>query len=154
MIQAGDDELTDDYIYKGGSITNAIERAKVPYNALVNDYGKVTFTVHTDETRKYLYLVIYVAYGADVVVGDVIEYSNIQVEINDTATDYEPYWKDETEYATDANGAVNGIYSTYPNTTLITDTAGAIIKCSYKKDANKVINDLLTRIAALEAAVL
>ena len=38
--------------------------------------------------------------------------------------------------------------------TLKTDTAGAIVDVTYNRDANKVVNELETRIAALESAIL
>lgn len=153
MISAGDSEFTNDYTYLSNDITNSKTYKSMKYSTLVNGYAECTITVPADETRKYLYLGIYPAYETDMVAGDVVEYSDIQVEINDTATEYEPYIE-PTEHPVDATGAVKGIMSNGKAITLYTDTAGAVLDCTYNKDANKVIGSLLERIAALEAAVL
>ena len=64
------------------------------------------------------------------------KYKNIQVELGETATDYEPYICNE--YTPTVDGTVNGVTSLYPNTTLMTDTDGVIINCHYYKDINSV----------------
>ena len=71
--------------------------------------------------------------------------SNIQLELGDTATEYEPYIA-PTEFTPTADGTVNGVTSLYPNTALMTDTEGVIIDCEYNRDLNKAF-------AALEAAI-
>ena len=90
------------------------------------------------------------------------------IENGRTKTKYVPYIEDistvkvivtgdngeQTTYPVSADGTVEGVKSIYPCTTLLTDTAGAVIDCSYNKDANKVVNSLIERLAALEAAVL
>lgn len=68
-----------------------------------------------------------------------------QLEIGATATEYEPYIT-PTEYIPTADGAVNGVTSLYPNTTLTTDMDGVLIDCEYNRDINKAF-------AALEAAI-
>ena len=153
ILQAGDDEFTDDFTYKGSGYLNSKSYKDVTSINLVNGYGEMTYTIPTDETRKTLFIVFYIGSEMDVVAGDVIEYSDIQIEINDTATEYEPYIE-PTEHAVDATGAVKGIMSNGKAITLYTDTAGAVLDCTYNKDENKVIGSLLERIAALEAAVL
>lgn len=82
------------------------------------------------------------------VVGEITEFSNCQLEVGTTVTEYEPY----KEPITYAHG--EPITSIYPCTTLMTDTAGAVMDVTYNRDANKVVNELETRIAALEAAIL
>ena len=62
-----------------------------------------------------------------------------QLEIGTTATDYEPYIT-PTEYTPTADGAVNGVTSLYPSTTLTTDTNGVMIDCEYNRDINKFID--------------
>ena len=69
----------------------------------------------------------------------------IQIEQGTIVTEYEPYIE-PTEYAVNADGAVDGVTSLYPNTTLMTDTDGVIIDCEYNRDINKAF-------AALEAAI-
>lgn len=56
-----------------------------------------------------------------------------QIELGETATEYEPY-KQHITYIADENGNVEGVTSLYPNTTLMTDTDGVIINCYYYKD--------------------
>ena len=84
-------------------------------------------------------------------------YNNVtiypMVEVGTTATEYALYTETK-EYAVEASGVVKGIFSRGNDITLCTDTAGAFIECSYNKDANKAVNEIFTRIAALEAAVL
>lgn len=77
-----------------------------------------------------------------------IDINSFQLEESATATEYEPY----KEPVTYAQG--EPITSIYPCTTLMTDTAGAVMDVTYNKDANKVVNELAARLAALEAAVL
>lgn len=88
--------------------------------------------------------------------GQYFKYSNMQIEVansSNTATGYEPYIEPVT-YPVSADGMVQGVKSIYPSTTLLANTAGAVIDCSYNKDANKALDDIITRISALEAAVL
>lgn len=73
-------------------------------------------------------------------------YSNIQLELGTTATDYEPY-DSKTNYTSTSDGTVNGVTSLYPNTTLITDADGVIIDCDYYKDIDKAFNELTTSVA-------
>lgn len=74
-----------------------------------------------------------------------VTFSNIQLELGSTATEYEPYIT-PTEYTPTADGIVEGVLNLYPNTTLMTDTEGVIIDCEYNRDINKAF-------AALEAAI-
>ena len=78
----------------------------------------------------------------------VVEFSNCQLELGTTATEYEPY-KEPVTYA--ANEAITSIY---PSMTLTTDTAGAIMDVTYNRDANKVLQEILSRLTAVETAVL
>lgn len=78
----------------------------------------------------------------------IYEFSNVQLGVGTTATEYEPY-KEPVTYA--QGEPINSIY---PCTTLMTDTAGAVMDVTYNRDANKVVNELETRISALEAAAL
>lgn len=80
--------------------------------------------------------------------GDVTTLSNIQVEIGETATEYEPYIE-PIEAVADADGNVKGLMSRSPSMTLTTDNAGAVIECSYTKDTNKVIEQLTNAIISL-----
>lgn len=79
--------------------------------------------------------------------------SDIQLEFGKEVTSFEEYKGIESAMP-NADGSVNGITSVYPTTVLYTDTAGVNIEVGYNKDATKVVNELATRIAALEDAAL
>ena len=76
-----------------------------------------------------------------------------QIEIGEAVTEHEPYIE-PTEYAVNEDGTVDGVTLLDPTTTLMTDTAGAVLDVTYTRDANKVVNELTSRLAALESAVL
>lgn len=86
--------------------------------------------------------------------------SNIQLELGDTATEYEPYVDpttitltvNEATYTPDSEGKVT-VESTAPTMTLFTDTEGVNIQCEYNRDSNVVISELVERITALEGGV-
>ncbi len=72
-------------------------------------------------------------------------WENIQVEVGDVATDYEPY-VEPVEYEVFADGTVEDVTSVYPTTTLMTDTEGAVIDCTYNRDINKAFEELYNAI--------
>lgn len=78
--------------------------------------------------------------------------SNFQIELGDTATEYEPY-KDSAEAVADEDGNVSGLMSLSPNMTLITDNESAVIECAYNRDADKVITDIETKLNTLIATI-
>ena len=82
------------------------------------------------------------------------EFSGLQIDIGETATEYEPYVEPTTCPKADANGAVNGIIGNGESMTLLTDTAGATIEAEYNRDANKALSALEQKIATLSAAIL
>jgi hypothetical protein len=84
----------------------------------------------------------------DVVNFNYIDINSFQLEESPIETEYEPY-KEPITYA--QGEPINSIY---PCTTLMTDTAGAFMDVTYNRDANKVVNELAARLAALEAAAL
>lgn len=51
------------------------------------------------------------------------------------------------EYEVNSDGTVEGVTNLYPDTTLLTDTNGAIIDCNYYKDIDKTFDELLTNVA-------
>ena len=71
--------------------------------------------------------------------------SNIQLEIGTTETAYEPYIE-PIEYLVSADGAAEGVTPISPTTTLVTDTAGAVIDCTYNRDINKAFEELYNAI--------
>lgn len=74
--------------------------------------------------------------------------TRIQLELGDTATDYEPY-KEVQTLSPDGNGNVNGLESVYPCTTLLTDTDGITINAEYNRDINKAFAELQQAIISL-----
>lgn len=83
------------------------------------------------------------ATGAD----QIATISDIQIEHGTAATEYEPYIE-PVEAVADAEGNVE-LMSLAPSMTLTTDNAGAVIECSYNKDTNKVIENLVNAIISL-----
>lgn len=69
--------------------------------------------------------------------GDTAIFKNIQLEIGNTATDYEVY--NGTTYTPNADGTVEGITSLSPSMTLLTDTLNTVINCEYNRDTNKAL---------------
>lgn len=70
---------------------------------------KVSYTVTGEEERKYITLSCNISYGGALDIGEWTEWSDIQVEIGDTPTEFEPY--QGTVSTADASGKVEGIYS-------------------------------------------
>ncbi len=114
---------------------------------VLNSYVKFSGVTRADKTLNYI------TFGASGGIKVGTSFKNVQVELGTTATEYEPY-VEPTEYTPNNDGTVEGVTSLYPNTSLITDTAGAIIDCEYNRDINKAYESLLQRVAALETASL
>lgn len=72
--------------------------------------------------------------------------NDLQVEIGETATEYEPYKEPQTATAI-TDGTVEGLTSLSPNMTLYTDNNGVSIECKYYRDIDTYINNLTTNIA-------
>lgn len=79
--------------------------------------------------------------------GTTVSYSDVQVELGTVVTDYESY-RGQT-YMPDSNGAVSGVTSLYPTTTLMTDTAGITINAEYNRDINKAFAELQQAILSI-----
>ena len=89
-------------------------------------------------------------------VGETMQFRNVQIEEGTTATDYSPYVEDisavkvtvsdgdavSKQYDVNEDGTVDDVTSIYPNMTLSTDTAGAVIDCAYNRDINKAFAEL------------
>lgn len=73
---------------------------------------------------------------------------NGQLELGTSATAYEPY-KEPIIYSLDKDGVAEGITSVYPNATLLTDTAGAVIDVTYNRDLNKAFAELYNAIISI-----
>lgn len=91
-------------------------------------------------------MLFFYAAGSQTETGTAV-YKNIQLEISDTASQYEPY-NGETQIPA-ADGTVTGLKSVSPTMSLLTDTPGVTIECEYSRDTNKVIEDILNKLTAL-----
>ncbi len=79
-----------------------------------------------------------------------LTFSKVQLSLA-PITEYEPY-VEPTSHITEAFLDVYGVKSVSPSMTLITNTDGVELSCTYNRDTNMVIGGLLERICALEAA--
>lgn len=111
------------------------------YSSQIQNGGGITIT----QPVKYVLLYHEMVGGTHTAT-----YTDIQLEIGTSATQYEPYQR--TEHTADANGIVKGVKSISPVTTLVAD-AGINITAEHNKDTAAVVNDLMERIVALEAAI-
>ena len=110
-------------------------------------YGKnLTITEDHLSGRIYFY-----AAGGTTDGETTVTISDIQIELGEAATAYEPYIEPQSAVS-DADGNVSGLVSLSPSMTLMSDTEGVTINCEYNRDAGAVVGDLMERIAALEAA--
>ena len=73
---------------------------------------------------------------------------NTMISCGINNSEYEPYIE-PVEYAVNADGTVDGVTSIYPTTTLLTDTAGAVIDVEYNRDINKAFAELYNAIISL-----
>lgn len=71
----------------------------------------------------------------------------IQLETGKTATAFAPC--NGTTAMPASDGTVAGLASVAPTMTLLTDTAGVVIDCTYNRDTNAVLAEILEKIAAL-----
>lgn len=76
----------------------------------------------------------------------------IQLEYSATETEYEPY-REPVTYPVSADGVESKAHI-YPTTTLLTDTDNVLLDVTYNCDLNIVLSQLVTRLEAIEAAVI
>lgn len=77
-----------------------------------------------------------------------------QIELGTVKTAFEPYIEPQIATA-NADGTVEGLISVSPNVTLLSDTEGVIIDCTYNADTKLYIDNGLAKIKAeLSAAIL
>lgn len=105
-------------------------------------YNNTAFNINDGDIITFIY--IRIANGA--------ECTNVvfspQLELGSVTTEYEAYIP-AVEYTPESDGTVDGVMSLYPNTTLMTDTAGAIIDCEYNADIKKYIDKKFAELTAL-----
>lgn len=104
-----------------------------PMHTMTYDDGTYTPTTRSGNSRlaeKPVKLVrIYKNVATTALTQDLLV-TNIQAEIGDTATSYEPYKEPQTATA-DESGNVIGLVSVYPTMTLLVDSADVTAECTY-----------------------
>lgn len=117
----------------------------------IRTLGGASKTAFIPNSSDYDYLILYLYSNAsDSIKGtasDYADFKNLQIEIGDTETAYEPYIEGQTVITTLAEGAT--LQSIAPNMTVSTDISGVLIEADYNKDINKVIEKLTNAIIAL-----
>ena len=109
--------------------------------------GATTLTSTSPADAKYLVVWFYhQSYDTGITEDEIM--NTIQVELGSAATEYEAYVT-PVEYTPDSDGTVDDVMSLYPNTTLMTDTTGAIIDCEYNADIKKYIDKKFAELTAL-----
>lgn len=81
-----------------------------------------------------------------------VDVDTFMLEEGTSPTEYEPYIE-PIVYDVSANGTVEGVNSIYPNTTLYTDTNGAVVDCTYYQDGRKVKENLTDMILSLGGVI-
>ena len=152
------------------SVYNPIVPASYYIFTTLPDYFKISAVFFYDKDKTYIsasfnftsraidlsaYDVRYVRFriakqdGTDMTEEDIeLAKTAFQIEIGDTATEYEPYVEPVTS-AADADGNVTGLISASPSMTLTSDTENVIIECEYNRDLMKVIEELTQAIISL-----
>ncbi len=139
------DEVKHEFIY--GAICDGQNKFVSSVNLLLGDTFQ-TVTI-TPEEGQVLYIYNGVSSLANDMANVFLVYYNVQIEVGETATPYEPYRGLLATATVEADGTVNGLMSHYPSTTLLTDAEGATIECEYNKDLNKAYDALVQAIISL-----
>ena len=108
---------------------------------------KTTFSIGDNITYPYIAMHFHLVSGSTAVAGDVIEFSNIQVEIGNKATEYEPYVEPQTVNA-NADGTVTGITSISPSITLMSNNADITLECEYNADTKLYIDNKIAELVS------
>lgn len=131
------------FFYIHYSVDNWATSSRLAILAIDMVFNKTqTFTVEKGMKLRLFYL----SNG-----GALSDFYNIQIEVGNAATEYEPC-VEVTTHPVNADGSVE-IYSVFPTMTILSDNADAVIECEYNRDANKVVAellDLIQRIAEKE----
>ena len=113
--------------------------------------GKVVQNGIMDGVPKTFTLAAATPVRAELVFAAGSSYSNkiveIQIERGAAATAFEEYTA--APAMPDESGTVTGLPSLAPTMTLLTDTAGVNMECTYNRDSNAVYAELLAKIAAM-----
>ncbi len=132
-------DLADDYVY---GVLNTVsgeymQNVQTVIGAILRT---VTFTANED-----CILYIYNAGTGNINIGEtkgILAKYNIQLEIGSSSTPFEPY-VEPTIHVANADGTVEGVKSLSPSMTLVTDTDGVTLDCSYLRDIDTYIDSLI-----------
>ena len=105
--------------------------------------GSVNQKFTISESKKYI-LNFFCNYNSSIDTS--VSYSNIQLELGETATDYEEFSSRSQIVNAEQNGAVDGLDSISPNMILITDFDGVTINCNYGVDTKKYIDNKISEL--------
>lgn len=100
----------------------------------------VTYTV---PANAYWMMCIVIPYGDTALVGTDISFTDIMLELNSSATEYEPY-KEVAKVTAKSDGTVTGLTSITPSMTLMTDAENTLINFTYNADIKAYIDKKLT----------
>ena len=109
---------------------------------------KDNIATHPDSVagKKLVCECLYVYPNTQEALDKVLQRFDIMVTgVNIIPTEYTPYIE-PVEYPVSADGTVEGVTPIYPATTLMTDTEGAVIDCTYNRDINKAFEELYNAI--------
>lgn len=107
------------------------ERIKLAERRISGTNGAITTYIDEAYLGKKVYAQLYVDDSKTGEKGDYTDFTNFQIEIGSTATNYEPYMCQTI--TSNADGTVVGLTSLSPNMTIMTDKAGAVINAHYLK---------------------
>ena len=110
------------------------ERIKLTEQKISGTNGAITTYIDEAYLGKKVYAQLYVDNTKAGEIGDYTDFTNFQIEIGSTATNYEPYMCQTI--TSNADGTVVGLTSLSPNMTIMTDKAGAVINLHYLKILN------------------
>ena len=122
----------------------------IEYHNRTTGKGKVDYgTGATFETAETNTIVVHMVVKSGQTV-DLIFKPMIEAGTGDKV--YAPY-KEPIEYQVSADGTVEGVNPIYPTTTLMTDTAGAVMDCTYNRDTNAAFAELTQALASMGANI-
>lgn len=131
----------------GGYIAIVILYEDGTYSQKTSETNTTTLTIN-NQGRTIRYVVVRPIAKRETFTDTTSIATDMQLEIGSSATEYK---KTESlaETTPAPDGTVTGLKSASPTMTLLTDTRGVTIDCEYSRDTNKVIEDILNKLAAL-----
>lgn len=135
-----------------GSDGEILTNAHAPNFGAYNEYYKGFFftseilNLSIPSVATHWQFGVIFAAGSDIVNTN-LTISELQLEMSGSVTEYEPYGGENQIPA--SNGIAAGLKAISPTMTLLTDKPGVTIECEYSRDTNKVIAEIMEKIAAI-----